>query len=62
MLQTETASRGGAVEQKVVDKFPNAGRNMFQVVFAIPGVHRPRFEHRFQAAVLKLGRPDRANR
>jgi hypothetical protein len=35
---------------------------MLQVVFAMPGVYQPMFEHRFQAAVLKLGRPDRANR
>ncbi|MBI1791365.1 MAG: TonB-dependent receptor [Acidobacteria bacterium] len=41
MLQTETASRGGAVEQRVVEDLPNNGRNMFQVVFAMPGVYKP---------------------
>jgi len=41
ILQTETASRGGAVEQRLVEDLPNAGRNMFQVVFAMPGVYKP---------------------
>ena len=41
MLQTETASRGGAVEQQLVENLPNAGRNMFQLVFAMPGVYKP---------------------
>lgn len=41
MLQTETASRGGAVEQRLVEDLPNNGRNMFQVVFMMPGVYKP---------------------
>jgi hypothetical protein len=43
VLQTETASRGGAVEQRLVEDMPNNGRNMFQVVFAMPGVYKPSF-------------------
>src|SRR5262249_13306929 len=41
MLQTETASRGGAVEQRLVEDLPNNGRNMFQIVFMMPGVYKP---------------------
>ncbi len=41
ILQTETASRGGAVEQALVEGLPNAGRNIFQVVFTQPGVYKP---------------------
>ncbi|MCX6620733.1 MAG: carboxypeptidase regulatory-like domain-containing protein, partial [Acidobacteria bacterium] len=41
VLQTETASRGGAVEQRLVEDMPNNGRNVFQVVFAMPGVYKP---------------------
>ena len=41
MLQTETASRGGVVEQRLVQDMPNNGRNMFQVVFTMPGVYKP---------------------
>jgi hypothetical protein len=43
ILQTETASRGGAVEQRLVEDMPNNGRNMFQVVFTMPGVYKPSF-------------------
>ncbi len=41
VLQTESASRGGVVEQRLVEDMPNNGRNMFQVVFAMPGVYKP---------------------
>ena len=41
ILQTETASRGGAVEQRLVEDLPNNGRNMFQIVFMMPGVYKP---------------------
>ena len=41
MLQTETASRGGSVEQQLIEGMPNNGRNAMNVVFATPGVYKP---------------------
>lgn len=40
-LQTETGSRGGLVEEALVQNVPLAGRNIMQLTFAMPGVHKP---------------------
>ena len=41
LLETETASRGGIVDNDILLNVPNAGRNVFQIAFAMPGVHKP---------------------
>ncbi|MBY0507158.1 MAG: carboxypeptidase-like regulatory domain-containing protein [Bryobacteraceae bacterium] len=41
LLETETASRGGIVDNELVAGVPNAGRNVFNLAFAMPGVHKP---------------------
>ena len=40
-LETETASRGGIVDNKLLLNVPNAGRNVYQLAFAMPGVYKP---------------------
>ncbi|MBI1790582.1 MAG: carboxypeptidase regulatory-like domain-containing protein, partial [Acidobacteria bacterium] len=40
-VQTETASRGGLVERELLTSVPNSGRNIFQLVFAMPGAMKP---------------------
>ncbi len=40
-LETETASRGGIVDNELVAGVPNAGRSVFNLAFAMPGVHKP---------------------
>jgi len=40
-LETETASRGGIVDNELLAGVPNAGRNVYQLAFAMPGVHKP---------------------
>jgi hypothetical protein len=40
-LETETASRGGIVDNELLSGVPNAGRNVYQLAFAMPGVHKP---------------------
>jgi len=40
-LDTETASRGGIVDSELLQNVPNAGRNIYQLAFAMPGVHKP---------------------
>jgi hypothetical protein len=40
-LETETASRGGIVDNELLASVPNAGRNVYQLAFAMPGVHKP---------------------
>ncbi|MBI2686327.1 MAG: TonB-dependent receptor [Acidobacteria bacterium] len=40
-LETETASRGGIVDNDLLAGVPNAGRNVYQLAFAMPGVHKP---------------------
>jgi hypothetical protein len=40
-LQTESASRGGLVFSQFVNDVPNNGRDMFNLVFAMPGVYKP---------------------
>jgi hypothetical protein len=41
LLETETASRGGIVDNDLLLNVPNPGRNIFQVAFAMPGVYKP---------------------
>ena len=41
VVQTETATRGGLVEKELLESMPNAGRNVFQLAFAMPGVIKP---------------------
>ncbi|HEU0119542.1 MAG TPA: TonB-dependent receptor [Bryobacteraceae bacterium] len=41
LLETETASRGGVVDNKLLQTVPNAGRNINQLAFAMPGVYKP---------------------
>ncbi len=41
LLETETASRGGIVDNKLLLSVPNAGRNVYQLAFAMPGVYKP---------------------
>ncbi len=41
LLETETASRGGIVDNKLLLNMPNAGRNIYQLAFAMPGVYKP---------------------
>lgn len=41
LLETETASRGGIVDNDLLLNVPNAGRNVYQLAFAMPGVHKP---------------------
>jgi len=41
LLETETASRGGTVDNKLLATVPNAGRNINQLAFAMPGVYKP---------------------
>ena len=38
LLQTETASRMGTVNQKLIDDIPVSGRNAFQFLYTLPGV------------------------
>jgi len=40
-LETETASRGGIVDNELLAGVPNAGRNVYHLAFAMPGVHKP---------------------
>jgi len=40
-LDTETASRGGIVDKELLQNVPNPGRNIYQLAFAMPGVHKP---------------------
>ena len=40
-LETETASRGGVVDNQLLQNVPNAGRNVYQLAFAMPGVYKP---------------------
>ena len=40
-LQTETATRGGLIPSELLNDAPNDGRNMFNMVFAMPGVYKP---------------------
>jgi hypothetical protein len=41
LLETESASRGGVVDTKMLQTVPNAGRNINQLAFAMPGVYKP---------------------
>jgi len=41
LLETETASRGGIVDNELLLNVPNAGRNVYQLAFAMPGVYKP---------------------
>jgi hypothetical protein len=41
LLETETASRGGIVDNDLLVNVPNAGRNVYQLAFAMPGVYKP---------------------
>ncbi|MCX6622427.1 MAG: TonB-dependent receptor [Acidobacteria bacterium] len=41
LLETETASRGGVVDTQLLANVPNAGRNVYQLAFAMPGVYKP---------------------
>jgi hypothetical protein len=41
LLETETASRGGIVDNQLLQSVPNAGRNVYQLAFAMPGVYKP---------------------
>ncbi|MBS1831044.1 MAG: TonB-dependent receptor [Acidobacteria bacterium] len=41
LLETETASRGGIVDSNLLLNVPNAGRNVYQLAFAMPGVFKP---------------------
>ncbi len=41
LLDTETASRGGIVDNDLLLNVPNPGRNIYQLAFAMPGVHKP---------------------
>ena len=41
LLETETASRGGIVDNNLLLSVPNAGRNIYQLAFAMPGVYKP---------------------
>jgi hypothetical protein len=38
LLQTETASRAGTIEQKFINDIPVSGRNAFQFQYTLPGV------------------------
>ncbi|MBI3682487.1 MAG: TonB-dependent receptor [Acidobacteria bacterium] len=37
-LATETASRAATIEQKFVEDIPSSGRNLYQLLFTLPGV------------------------
>jgi hypothetical protein len=41
LLETESASRGGIVDNDLLVNVPNAGRNVYQLAFAMPGVYKP---------------------
>lgn len=41
LLDTETASRGGIVDNDLLLNVPNSGRNIYQLAFAMPGVYKP---------------------
>ncbi|MBL8230031.1 MAG: TonB-dependent receptor [Bryobacterales bacterium] len=41
LLETETASRGGIVDNDLLLNVPNSGRNIYQLAFAMPGVYKP---------------------
>ncbi|MDD1748527.1 MAG: TonB-dependent receptor, partial [Methanothrix sp.] len=41
LLETETASRGGVVDNQLLMSIPNAGRVIYQLAFAMPGVYKP---------------------
>ena len=38
LLQTESASRSGTIEQKLINDIPVSGRNAFQFQYSLPGV------------------------
>src|SRR5262245_18335774 len=38
LLETETASRGQVITSQQISDIPNNGRNVFQLVWAVPGV------------------------
>ncbi|MCE5310187.1 MAG: carboxypeptidase regulatory-like domain-containing protein [Acidobacteriales bacterium] len=40
-LETESASRGGIVDNQLLKSVPNAGRTVYQLAFAMPGVYKP---------------------
>ncbi len=40
-LETETASRGGVMDNRLIETVPNAGRNISQLAFTMPGVYKP---------------------
>lgn len=41
LLETESASRGGTVDNDLLASVPNPGRNVYNLAFAMPGVHKP---------------------
>jgi hypothetical protein len=41
LLETETASRGGVVDSRLLFTVPNAGHTVYHLAFAMPGVYKP---------------------
>ncbi|MGH9468768.1 MAG: TonB-dependent receptor domain-containing protein [Terriglobia bacterium] len=41
LLDTETADRGAIIPPQLIDTLPNNGRDVFNLVFAMPGAYQP---------------------
>ncbi|MGH9664870.1 MAG: carboxypeptidase regulatory-like domain-containing protein, partial [Bryobacteraceae bacterium] len=57
-LQTETASRGGIVFSQFVNDIPNDGRDLFNLVFAMPGAFKPSTSQNNQFSIDAVGNAD----
>ena len=38
LVESESASRGGAIENRILDNVPSGGRNLFALEYSVPGV------------------------
>lgn len=55
ILQTETASRGGLVFSQFINDVPNDGRDIFNLVFAMPGAYKPSTSQNNQFSIDAIG-------
>jgi hypothetical protein len=54
-LETETANRGGAVLPQFIADAPNRGRNLFELVFAMPGAYKPSTSQAVEFGIDAIG-------
>ncbi|HLJ14840.1 MAG TPA: TonB-dependent receptor [Bryobacteraceae bacterium] len=57
-LQTETASRGGIISSQFVNDIPNDGRDLFNLVFAMPGAYKPSTSQNNEFSIDAVGNAD----